>query len=67
MFNALTPEILADNTDLQNCLRRQTNSTDLWICLFVKLSVLKLKVLVSTNSNNYDILLYEKCMKMYFQ
>ena len=29
LFNALTPEILADNTDLQNCLRRQTNSTDL--------------------------------------
>lgn len=29
LFNALTPEIFADNTNLQNCLRRQTNSTDL--------------------------------------
>ena len=51
MLSTLNPDTVADNTGLKNCLRQ--NNTDLWNYMFTKLSVLKLEVLVSTNSKNY--------------
>ena len=60
LFSTLNPDTFAHNIEKLS----QTNSTDLWNCLFTKFSVLKLEVLVSTKSKNYgNILIFVKRLR----